>query len=634
MALSLGLILAVLLVGCETDPVDDSPRPLELHFEQSLLLPDSKPTLTLLDSHRLLAQRMTLSVQGTIDGRAIDSSLDKPLHRPGQTGPLKTTIRADQALWPMLQPQPGSQFEGQLIVVVEDELGDEHRGSLSVDWRFQDRLVPDLTIDQPTQLFSNEHLPVSGEGILRPHEGVTKAVVVEGQLQPDEGDARALDGQRFPIQWDGSRRASAITLDPDIIGIRPASVDLNLRFENHHRLGSMEPQSGPDQHLQSSLASPFIAHLEGKKISRGQIIDVRGRGLLGPADADTVDMEFHLEGYFQPDDPSSLPVDWTGSQALSRAPHSVSEGRRADLEAWATVADRRLQGFAARPGTFQGTMTPVFFDDQGSFEGLPWEGQLTVLPTLQAVHLKYLPGFSIALERFGLRNADRAIRDRILEVVQRDYEGINIRFSESAPDDFIRFSTVEIGGPDPTGGHAFGFDNTYHDEAKDTGNLYLDNYLGGINPQSGEAFNNPYGGVFVESFAKFSPTIAPHMAHTSPRFDDVFGPFMPELAGDPVGYDEPLEATRHHALQKAIDAFANAVGNTISHELGHALGLAHFEEDWEEPGYRFHNHGQEGHIMDAGEFRSFEQRANLDGEGPSQFNATNRAYLETILPLP
>src|SRR5690606_18224013 len=162
--------------------------------------------------------------------------------------------------------------------------------------------------------------------------------------------------------------------------------------------------------------------------------------------------------------------------------------------------ERTLTGFGAEPGVFRGTITPILFDAYGEQQGQSWEGEFTILPTLQVVYLKYLPAFSKALEKYGLENVERDIRARILEVVRRDYAGVNIRFDEKEPADFLEYSTIELGGPDPSGNAAFGYDNTFNLGAKDTGNLYLSDYLGGLNVQSGTEYNNPYGGIFIESF--------------------------------------------------------------------------------------------------------------------------------------
>ena len=273
------------------------------------------------------------------------------------------------------------------------------------------------------------------------------------------------------------------------------------------------------------------------------------------------------------------------------------------------------------------------FDEHGQLEGIGWEGQFEVLPTRQVVYLKYLPAFSVALGEYGLVNVEHDIRDQILEVVQRDYADFNVEFVDESPDDFADYATVEMGGPDPTGGMTFGVDNTYEGQAKDTGNLHLDSFLGGINRETAEELGTPFGGVFVESFIIFSETLHPEMSQASERFDDIFGPFMPDLGGEEVLATEWPDGERADNIEEAIRVFANVVGNTASHEVGHSMGLTHFEDDWEDSEVNiFHNPEGDGYIMDAGMDRSFEQRAVIDGEERMGFNERNRAYLSEILP--
>src|SRR5690606_23818155 len=128
-------------------------------------------------------------------------------------------------------------------------------------------------------------------------------------------------------------------------------------------------------------------------------------------------------------------------------------------------------------------------------------------------------------------------RQRILEVTNRDYDGLNVEFVDTEPEEFMEYATIEIGGPDPTGGGKFGYDNTCNvteQKCKDTSNLFLGDYLGGINVNSADEYNTPFGGVFIESFDFFSPTLNPDNSDADPEFDRVLGPFMPALDGTVV----------------------------------------------------------------------------------------------------
>ena len=48
---------------------------------------------------------------------------------------------------------------------------------------------------------------------------------------------------------------------------------------------------------------------------------------------------------------------------------------------------------------------------------------------------------------------------RAIDVVRRDYAGINLEIRTERPDDFILYSEVEIGGADPNGLGLLGYDN-------------------------------------------------------------------------------------------------------------------------------------------------------------------------------
>ena len=80
----------------------------------------------------------------------------------------------------------------------------------------------------------------------------------------------------------------------------------------------------------------------------------------------------------------------------------------------------------------------------------------------------------------------------------------------------------------------------------------------------------------------------------------------------------------------AILTLGNVVGSTTSHEFGHSLGLAYPLGDLDD----FHDHGdQPNRLMDAGEYRPFTERAELNGDGPAVFCDDEYSYLKKILPL-
>jgi len=635
-AIAVALLLGCVLIACsESDDAAEEPRrTVALQSDQNVVVPTSEIEIELLGTDRIEAEDAQISLVGDLGGRSIDEEFSVTPKRDGDVGDLRVSISAGGELWPRLEPGDGARFEGGLAIRMEDAVGIATFGHLDdVSWRFVHQLAPEVEVELPSQLFSNTAIDVTGSGILRPEEGQTVAVIDDGQLDAVRGHTIDLSGEVLPVEWSGERGQGQLRLAPAVVGVHPGKLEMTFRFENRFSDGAIVDGQRDVRQLSADMETTFIASIAPQKASRGQLVELQGRGFVPRSGSDNVGMLLRFEGTLMPSDSDEVTRHFEGAEALEHPPYEVVSDELLRQDMWYRVVDRQLEGLAATPGVFEGTITPVVYDEYGELEGIGWEGSFEILPTRQVVYLKYLPPFSVALDRYGLANVEREIRDRILEVVHRDYDGINIEFVDRRPEHFADYATIEMSGPDPTGNHAFGFDNTYHDQPKDTGNLHIDGILGGINPDTGEKFDNPYGGIFVESFARFSPTLYPEVSHGSERFDDIFAPFMEELDGRRVRATEWPDGERSEEIEEAIRVFGNVVGNTVSHEMGHALGLAHFEEDWDEPGYRFHNTGAGGFIMDAGAERSFEHRGEVDGAGPGIFNDVNRAYLEEILPV-
>ena len=634
-----GLSISVVVMGsCSgNDSASDErlERTLFLEMNQDVVIPTSVLRVTLGGTERLEAEEARMVLAGEIGGREVSEEFYLPAERASDVGNLYVDLVVADGLWSRLAPGDEARFRGDMEVSLSASRGISARGKLEdLSWLFVREMTPELEATVPEILFANARLDVEGEGILRSEEGQTWAVIEEGVMHADRGHEIDLAGQKLPIVWTGQRTRGAILLDPAIIGVHPGELEAGFRFENEFSDGTTLAGSGGGQ-IDSRLESTFIASLAPESGSRGQKIDVNGRGFVLGAEGDDFGMILRFEGSLTPSDDTIPVIDLEGATALERTPHEVVNDELIRQDVWYRVVGRELVGLGAHPGMFSGRITPIVFDHHGDAVGVGWEGEFEILPTKQMVYLKYLPAFSGAVDRFGLFNVEREIRDRILEVVHRDYDGLNMEFVEHPPENFVDYTTVELGGPDPADGYAFGYDNTYNDDhPKDTGNLYIDNYLGGLNWRAGEEWNNPYGGIFVESFAFFSPTLHPEVPYASENFDRIFSPFMPELGGTRVRATEWPNGDRADDIAEAIRVFANVVANTTSHEVGHALGLAHFPEDWQAPGHVYHNRIPSNCIMDAGSDRSFEQRAELDGEGPAEFNERNRTYLEQVLPLP
>jgi hypothetical protein len=277
-------------------------------------------------------------------------------------------------------------------------------------------------------------------------------------------------------------------------------------------------------------------------------------------------------------------------------------------------ADCQSRDLGANPGVMTGTATPVIARGDATVEGVPTPVTFRILPSKQVVWLRFLPAFTDSLRIFGLRNVSGAVQARVLEVLRRDYSGINMDFRLVEPTDFLDFAILEIGGPDPNGQQLFGLDNT---PDLDHCNERLADNLAGRN-----ADGAGYGGIFVESFLQFSPARSSENPLADPAFDEIFGPVMAR-AVEPGEYPD---GPRSAAIAQAILTLGSLIGNTATHEVGHSLGLPVF------PGCgEYHTAPGQRQIMDCGADRPFSERAELDAS-PATFNPEDFEYLQRVLP--
>lgn len=525
-------------------------------------------------------------------------------------------------------------FEGALGVRVTD-LGDAVEGVGQVDGVAVDvaaSLAPELSPAASLSLFLNDVSLIDASGLLRPGEGAS-VLVVSGTFRDGEGVERDVQAEVPMMLGPGGRAQAQVRWPAYVFGIRPGTFDGTVQVRNDHALS--DAVSGTAHTVAITLQPTEVDSFSPSEGSRGQVVSVLGRGLI-PADTDFAQsMFFILDGSFRRADGSV--VDLSGDNVLRLAPDEVPDHTEARIILRSQTEDGpsgqpALTGLTATPGQFMGTVTPALVSGSDTVLGRPFQGTLTIAPTEQVVFLKFLPGFNEALERFGLRNVEPELRDRIFDVIQRDYRDFNLRFTDQRPDDFAEYCVIEIGGSDPNGAGLFGLDNT---AGKDTGNLRLDDIIGGSNAESQEQGFFAFGGVFIDSFVAFSPSLDPGSPAIDPAFDTIFAPFMPELGGQPVDAAEWPGGPRQAEINDAIAAMGSVIGNTITHEIGHSLGLTFYEEDLTSPGARFHNEGDTpGAIMDGGQDRPFDERAELEGAPAPFFTEANRDYLKVILPRP
>jgi hypothetical protein len=628
---------ALLLTGCPEGKDAPPPPPAVQDLPLSPFLVDG----TVVGGGSLLVQvqgaalldprRAVITLEGVIDNvEPIEESFVATMEEgPGDTLTLRVSWFDLQAL----TATGTATFEGELRVVIEDQL-DTLRGIGSIDsiqLELVEKLEPRVAFPQDFTVHLNQEVSLDARGILRPGEGESR-VVLEGEFVTMAGNTVDVSAA-LPMRIGGTGRDEAIVhFPPDTFGLEPGTFRGRATAFNEHELSDLVAGSSVESVIEQ--APTVLSGFAPAAGSRGEIVEVVGKGLIPSDIRNSRTMFILVEGTFRTQ--TGVVVELEGDTALRLAPDEVPSHDQARLVLRSEVLEQagipQLVGLTAAPGTFQGTMTPVLVDAVSTVMGEPWQGQFVIEPTRQLVYVKFLPGFSEALDNFGLANVEREIRDRIFTVLERDYDGVNIEFVETRPEGFAEYSIIEVGGADPNGADLLGLDNT---AGKDTGNLRLDDIIGGENADSGELGYFVYGGVFVDSFRLFSPTISGENDLASPLFDQVFSPFMPELGGEGVAATEWPDGPRRDMIGEAARVLGNLIGNTISHEIGHSLGLAFFEEDLEGPTEMFHNDGDHRDaIMDTGVDRPFSERAELAGDGPQRFMEENRAYLLQVLPLP
>lgn len=564
-------------------------------------------------------------VRGAVDGEPLEFAV-APERLDDETLAVSISGQVESALI-----RPGGRLVGRLSVLRTPfiDAPTEEKGK-DFDLRVERALTPTLASLSPERLFVGDTLTLSGDGFLFPTEGAS-LVELSGQMTTTlPARVVPVDGLQIPgeplsddaTSPESARAALAFTLTPDVLGVLPGRFTGEVRVVNTHNDGTVT--SSAPLTVDLPLEPPFVEAVEPTQASRGQWIRIRGRGFT-PADgllqAATV---LVLEGTFTPRGGSATPLQ--GPSALTLVPDLIVDNQH--LSAVLRVerdTDGRLSGLGLNAGRFEGTITPVLLLGPDLVRGQALPLTFEVLPQRQVIYMRALPSFDDALGEFGLLVEKEAVMERILEVVTRDYQGINVAFSWEEPTDYAEYGVVEVAGRDPNGTGLFGLDNT---EGKDVGNLRFNDIIGGYNADTEAGGYSAYGGVFPGEFMNLSMRRGENPLASS-RFDDVFDPVSPALGGKAAELGESDGGSaRAQEIREAVRVFANLVGSTISHEVGHSLGLAAVDG-------QFHNIGDNpGWLMDSGSYRSFEERAELDGQGPSFFGPPSRAYLESILPLP
>ncbi len=525
-------------------------------------------------------------------------------------------------------------FDGEARIIVESSIdGATHLSPpLKVSLNIADTLEPTLKSVSGGVAFVNSRILVEGEDfLLGGNEGITTALL-EGCFQRD-GDANCDTIGGLSLTCDPekpfSRDRCTFAFDPRIAGIHPGTFIGKVSLRNNPG-GLPAGATTSAQPITVQLSRPAVFSLSPSTSSLGQYVFVTGGGFVGGADQSLTTLEF--KGSFTPKGGSPMNTN------LSLVPEFVS----GELVRYVLNEDDEL-GKAVDlrnvSGSFDGTVQPVTLFGAETESGDPVPMTLKIGGVRQVIYLRFMPSFVESLRHFGLRAADQRIRDRVFQVARRDYQGVNVDFRDTVPQDFALYEQVEVSGPDPNGLGMLGYDNT---PGKDKENMRLYDKIGGVNATTQEDGYPGYGGVFVESFFGFSTdpgVFAKKLDGADPLFDAVFDPFRSDRGGSPVTAEELgagipeltsgdacPSTERPTQIACAVWALGSMIGTTLTHEIGHSLGLA------DPYGADFHNPGDvPGRLMDSGGARDLPERVEIGGKHGA-FCDSEFDYLRQILP--
>ena len=497
-------------------------------------------------------------------------------------------------------------------------------------------LTPDLIdVGQPATIFVNDEIDVTGDGMLLGGDEGTTVARVEGCFAAAQDDGEP--GECLPVgpvdvpvapvsRFD--RTHGRFRFAPEIAGIRAGEFRGQVLLRNQRIAGPSSESGALD--ATTRLTEAEVHQIAPTQVSLGQYLEIGGGGFVGGTD-DQVTL-LHLNGQLlQPGAPGPIAIDTIlVPEFVSGTAVRYVMNEDDDLG--------QVLGLRGGGGTFDGVITPIvsFRDDEVT--GAALDVNLRVATLRQVVYLHFTPQYASSLQHFGLQAVEAQIRQRVIDVVERDYRTINVDVRTDPPADFALYAEVEIGGPDPNGLGLLGYDNT---PGKDVGNLRLSDRIGGVNATTQADGFPGYGGVFVESLFTFSTHpngLAPDSPAQDELFDEVFDHFRRDTDGDAVAATEAAvintpDATscpasnRLDRIECAIWVLGSLIGTTVSHELGHSLGLAN------PAGGDVHILTDEpDRLMESGGGRPFLERAELEGQGPGLFCDQEYAYLRTILP--
>ncbi len=542
-------------------------------------------------------------------------------------------------------PASVGHFAGQAAVLVDSYIDRSHHvtSPLDVTFDLSNSATPSLQSVSSGTMFVNDTVTLLGDDFLLGTAEGTTHVVLDGcftptsqTAKPDCSTGTPVSAVDLPAQpsspWDRTR--AQFIFSPVIGGIHPGHFDGTLKVVNMLAGG---PAQGGSVPFAVTLAKPSILGFTPASASLGQYVEISGGGFIGAA-SDEVTL-IHLVGQFVPDRAPTqmVPVDLRLVTSFVQGTHARYVLDETDALGKALV---NIGGIRYGAGQFSGQASPILRKGTDEEDGTASDVQLAVAPVRQVVWLNFLPSYVDSLSLYGLQLGDDLIRQHVLLLAERDYEGVNIEFRLDEPTDFALYTEVDIAGPDPNDEGLFGYDNT---PGKDTNNERLFDKIGGVNATTQEDGSPGYGGVFAEQFLGFSmhPVAQVEgLPDPSALFDRIFDPIRPDT-GRSASANEISSAAmladgsscpaasndRAGQINCGLFVLGNLVGTTLTHELGHSLGLA------DPDGELFHDPGdQPNRLMDSGDARPFEERAELMSQGPARFCDAEFTYLQAVLP--
>ena len=502
---------------------------------------------------------------------------------------------------------------------------------LDLKLSFRNKLTPTITSVTDGVHFVNDQIEVDGDGFLLGGDEGTTIARITGCFQPDSGGTcqpvPAQDVAMLPLE-ELSRAKAEFPFSPKIAGIKPGQFLGQVQIVNK-QTAQPEASATPKQ-VAYTLVTSQVFSVDPPAASLGQYVFVHGGGFVG-GEASAV-TQIELAGTFNK----------TGGNPAQVLMVLIPEWVEGKLVRYVVNTDDTL-GHALDlfhdTGHFTGSLTPIVSYGSDTVRGVGMPITFDIAPVKQVVFLHFQASYVEELRDFGMRAVDKKIRERILAVCNRAYQGVNIEFRDQPVTDFALYENVELVGVDPNNMGLFGYDNS---PGKDNGNVRLYDKLGGVNATTQEDGYPGYGGVFVRSLMGFSKHPGAYSAlipGADETFDQVFDPFRGDQGGSPVIANDLAGLTpltdgsacpgegRSDRIACAVFVMGNLIGGTLSHEIGHSLGLANPYADG------FHDAGDApNRLMDSGGDRPFLERAELGGQGPGVFCDEEYDYLRQVMP--